>query len=101
VPTAQRKCCRLDLISLNPSSLQIVYQAGSSEMFGSAEHLPIDEQTPICPRTPYGTSKASAYWILQNYRNMYDMYAVTAILFNQESDRRRPHNPVHFAIRLS
>jgi GDPmannose 4,6-dehydratase len=97
--------CRLLNVSITAASLPAsraahpnLRQAGSSEMFGMAECLPITKQTPIRPRTPYGTSKASAYWIIQNYRAMYDMFAVTAILFNQESHRRRPCCPPNILV---
>jgi GDPmannose 4,6-dehydratase len=62
--------------------------AGSSEMYGRVATLPITLNTRIEPRTPYATSKAAAFWSLENHRNMYGTYAVTAVLFNHESPRR-------------
>ncbi len=64
-----------------------LYQAGTSEMFGNAPP-PQSEVTPFHPRSPYGASKLFAYWMVDNYRDAYDMYAVTGILFNHESPRR-------------
>lgn len=64
-----------------------LYQAGSSEMFGNAPP-PQSEETPLCPRSPYAAAKAYAYWITRNYREAYEMYAVTGILFNHEGERR-------------
>ncbi len=66
------------------------YQASSSEMFGkvSAENLPITENTPFHPRSPYGCAKVYAYWITRNYRESYGMFTVNGILFNHESPRR-------------
>ena len=63
------------------------YQAASSEMFGSAPP-PQSESTPFHPRSPYGVSKAFAYWATVNYREAYGMFAVNGILFNHESVRR-------------
>jgi GDPmannose 4,6-dehydratase len=63
------------------------YQASSSELFGSAP-APQSETTPFHPRSPYGAAKAYAYYITQNYREAYGMYAVNGILFNHESPRR-------------
>jgi GDPmannose 4,6-dehydratase len=64
-----------------------VYQAGTSEMFGGAP-APQSEDTPFEPRSPYAAAKVYAYWMVRNYREAYDMYAVTGILFNHESPRR-------------
>ncbi|MGB9357075.1 MAG: GDP-mannose 4,6-dehydratase [Acidimicrobiia bacterium] len=64
-----------------------VYQAGTSEMFGSAPP-PQSETTPFAPQSPYAAAKVYAYWLVRNYREAYDMYAVTGILFNHESPRR-------------
>ena len=64
-----------------------VYQASSSEMFGSTPP-PQNEESPFCPRSPYGTSKVYAYWMVRNYREAYGMFAVNGILFNHESPRR-------------
>jgi GDPmannose 4,6-dehydratase len=74
-------------------------KAGSSEMFGQAEKLPINEATPIAPRTPYATSKASAFWTVRNNRSMYNIFAVTAIFFNHEHPRRGKHNLALFFTR--
>lgn len=63
------------------------YQASSSEMFGSSPP-PQNEDTPFCPRSPYGTSKLFAYWTARNYREAYGLFAVNGILFNHESPRR-------------
>jgi GDPmannose 4,6-dehydratase len=63
------------------------YQAGSSEMFGSAPP-PQSEQTPFHPRNPYGVSKVFAHWITINYREAYGLFAANGILFNHESPRR-------------
>ncbi|MCB5170102.1 GDP-mannose 4,6-dehydratase [Streptomyces bambusae] len=64
-----------------------IYQASSSEMFGSTPP-PQNEQTPFHPRSPYGAAKVFAYWTTVNYREAYDMFAVNGILFNHESPRR-------------
>ncbi len=64
------------------------YQASSSEMFGKVVEVPQKETTPFYPRSPYGVSKVYGHWITVNYRESYDMYAVSGILFNHESPRR-------------
>jgi GDPmannose 4,6-dehydratase len=65
-----------------------LYQASSSEMFGKVREVPQTELTPFYPRSPYGVSKAFAHYITVNYRESYDMHAVSGILFNHESPRR-------------
>ncbi|RZP28556.1 GDP-mannose 4,6-dehydratase [bacterium] len=65
-----------------------VYQASSSEMFGKVLETPQTEVTPFYPRSPYGVSKAFAHYITVNYRESYDLFAVSGILFNHESPRR-------------
>ena len=62
-----------------------VYQASSSEMFGKVEELPIKENTPLQPLSPYAVSKASAHFIAQNYRHSYNLFVSCGILFNHES----------------
>lgn len=64
------------------------YQASSSEMFGEVQEIPQTEKTPFYPRSPYGVAKVYGHWITVNYRESYDMYAVSGILFNHESPRR-------------
>jgi GDPmannose 4,6-dehydratase len=64
------------------------YQASSSEMFGKVQQVPQNEKTPFYPRSPYGVAKVYAHWITVNYRESYDMFAVSGILFNHESPRR-------------
>ena len=64
------------------------YQASSSEMFGKVVEEPQNEQTPFHPRSPYGVAKVYGHWITLNYRESYDMYAVSGMLFNHESPRR-------------
>ena len=64
------------------------YQASSSEMFGRMVENPASENTPFYPRSPYGVSKLYAHWITKNYRESYDMFNVSGILFNHESERR-------------
>lgn len=66
------------------------YQASSSEMFGLVDKnkLPINEQTPFHPRSPYACAKVYAYWITKNYREAYNLHATNGILFNHESPRR-------------
>jgi GDPmannose 4,6-dehydratase len=65
-----------------------MYQASSSEMFGKVREVPQTELTPFYPRSPYGVSKVFAHYITVNYRESYDLYAVSGILFNHESPRR-------------
>jgi GDPmannose 4,6-dehydratase len=65
-----------------------VYQASSSEMYGKVREIPQTELTPFYPRSPYGVSKVFAHYITVNYRESYDMFAVSGILFNHESPRR-------------
>lgn len=64
------------------------YQASSSEMFGKVREVPQNENTPFYPRSPYGVAKVYAHWITVNYRESYDIFAVSGILFNHESPRR-------------
>ena len=64
------------------------YQASSSEMFGKVVEVPQRESTPFYPRSPYGVAKAYAHWITVNYRESYDMFATSGILFNHGSPRR-------------
>ncbi len=66
------------------------YQASSSEMFGKAQQFPQNENTPFHPRSPYGVAKVYAHYITMNYRESYNMYACSGILFNHESPRRGP-----------
>src|SRR5262245_470845 len=65
-----------------------LYQASSSEMFGKVREVPQTEQTPFYPRSPYGVSKVFAHYITVNYRESYDLFAVSGMLFNHESPRR-------------
>lgn len=64
------------------------YQASSSEMFGKVQAVPQREDTPFYPRSPYGVAKVYGHWVTVNYRESYDMFAVSGILFNHESPRR-------------
>ena len=64
------------------------YQASSSEMFGRMVENPAKESTPFYPRSPYGVAKLYGHWITKNYRESYNMFATSGILFNHESERR-------------
>ncbi|HBY96602.1 MAG: GDP-mannose 4,6-dehydratase [Ardenticatenaceae bacterium] len=64
------------------------YQASSSEMFGKVQEVPQRETTPFYPRSPYGVAKVYGHWITVNYRESYDLFACSGILFNHESPRR-------------
>ena len=64
------------------------YQASSSEMFGKVAEVPQTERTPFHPRSPYGVAKVYAHWITVNYRESYDLFATSGILFNHGSPRR-------------
>ncbi|XP_037581038.2 GDP-mannose 4,6 dehydratase isoform X1 [Dermacentor silvarum] len=64
------------------------YQASTSELYGKVQEIPQKETTPFYPRSPYGVAKLYGYWIVVNYREAYDMFAVNGILFNHESPRR-------------
>ncbi|MCK4890117.1 MAG: GDP-mannose 4,6-dehydratase [Candidatus Aminicenantes bacterium] len=64
------------------------YQASSSEMFGKVKEIPQTEETPFHPRSPYGVAKVYGHWITINYRESYDIFGCSGILFNHESPRR-------------
>jgi GDPmannose 4,6-dehydratase len=76
------------------------YQASTSEMYGKVVEKPQTETTPFYPRSPYGVAKLYSYWITKNYRESYNMYACSGILFNHESPRRG-HNFVTRKITLA
>jgi GDPmannose 4,6-dehydratase len=78
-----------------------VYQASSSEMFGKVKSLPINEQTPLHPLSPYAISKASCYWIGINYRESYNVYCTNGVLFNHESYLRSPNFFVKKVVKTS
>ena len=65
-----------------------IYQASTSELYGLVQEIPQKETTPFYPRSPYGVSKLYAHWITKNYRESYNMFACSGILFNHESPRR-------------
>ncbi|MDF9787586.1 GDPmannose 4,6-dehydratase [Polynucleobacter sphagniphilus] len=65
-----------------------LYQAGSSECFGDTHGEPANESTPFHPMSPYAVAKSSAYWLVNNYRDAYSLFACTGILFNHESPLR-------------
>lgn len=64
------------------------YQASTSEMFGLVQEIPQTEKTPFYPRSPYGVAKLYGHWITKNYRESYNLFACSGILFNHESERR-------------
>ena len=64
------------------------YQASTSELYGKVQEVPQTEETPFYPRSPYAAAKLYAYWIVKNYREAYNLFAVNGILFNHESPRR-------------
>ncbi|XP_056621075.1 GDP-mannose 4,6 dehydratase isoform X1 [Triplophysa dalaica] len=64
------------------------YQASTSELYGKVQEIPQKETTPFYPRSPYGAAKLYAYWIVVNFREAYNLFAVNGILFNHESPRR-------------
>jgi GDPmannose 4,6-dehydratase len=72
-----------------------LYNSGSSECFGELGNMPADEDTPFKPRSPYAIAKATAHWQVVNYREAYNIYACTGILFNHES----PLRPTRFVTR--
>ena len=80
------------------------YQASSSEMFGKVREVPQKETTPFYPRSPYGVAKVYGHWITINYRESYDMFACSGILFNHESPRRGmefvPRKVTHHAAKI-
>jgi len=77
----------LDAIRLTDPSARF-YQASSSEMFGKVVEVPQRESTPFYPRSPYGVAKVYGHWITVNYRESYNLFACSGILFNHESPRR-------------
>lgn len=83
------EACKL----FNPSIR--IYNAGSSECFGDTAGQPAVETTPFFPRSPYAVAKSSAYWLVNNYREAYNLYACTGVLFNHES----PLRPARFVTR--
>jgi len=72
---------------LDPKGIKF-YQASSSEMFGKVQEVPQKESTPLYPRSPYGVAKVYGHWITINYRESFDLFACSGILFNHESERR-------------
>ncbi len=69
-----------------------LYNAGSSECFGNTQNIGADESTSFNPRSPYAIAKSSAYWLVSNYREAYNLFACNGILFNHES----PLRPIRF-----
>ncbi|MCX6027718.1 MAG: GDP-mannose 4,6-dehydratase [Chloroflexi bacterium] len=77
----------LDAVRIADRSIRF-YQASSSEMFGKVQEVPQRESTPFYPRSPYGAAKLYGHWITINYRESYNLFACSGILFNHESPRR-------------
>ena len=77
----------LDAVRIVDRSIRF-YQASSSEMFGKVQEVPQRETTPFYPRSPYGAAKVYGHWITVNYRESYNLFACSGILFNHESPRR-------------
>jgi GDPmannose 4,6-dehydratase len=93
----------LDAVRLVDKNIRF-YQASSSEMFGKVREVPQNENTPFYPRSPYGAAKVYGHWITVNYRESYDLFACSGILFNHESPRRGlefvTHKVTHGAARI-
>ena len=85
--TALGVCRMLEAIRLVDRRIKF-YQASSSEMFGKVQEIPQTEKTPFYPRSPYGVSKVFGHYLTINYRESYDLFACSGILFNHESPRR-------------
>ncbi|MGE5264069.1 MAG: GDP-mannose 4,6-dehydratase [Acidobacteriota bacterium] len=81
------------------------YQASSSEMFGKVVEVPQTEKTPFYPRSPYGVAKLYGHWLTVNYRESYNLFAVSGILFNHESPRRGlefvTHKVTYYAAKIA
>lgn len=77
----------LEALRMSDSAIRM-YHAGSSECFGDTNGKPANENTPFDPRSPYAVAKASAYWLVNNYREAYGLFVCTGILFNHESPLR-------------
>ena len=84
----------LEAIRFTGNSTKL-YSAGSSECFGNTGGIPADEETPFRPRSPYAVAKATSFWEVANYREAYNLFACTGILFNHES----PLRPERFVTR--
>ncbi len=84
----------LEAIRFNGKAVRL-YNAGSSECFGNLPDTPADENTPFRPKSPYAVAKAAAFWEVVNYREAYDLFACSGILFNHES----PLRPERFVTR--
>ena len=65
-----------------------IYQASTSELYGKVEEVPQNENTPFHPYSPYAVAKQYGFWITKEYREAYNMYCCSGILFNHESERR-------------
>ena len=81
--------CILDSIKVYSPETKF-YQASTSEMFGLVQEIPQKESTPFHPRSPYGVAKLYAHWMTVNYRESYNLFATSGILFNHESELRGP-----------
>lgn len=94
----------LDAIRIVDPSIRF-YQASSSEMFGKVQQVPQTEKTPFYPRSPYGVAKVYGHWITVNYRESYNLFACSGILFNHEGPRRglefSTHKVTHGAARIA
>jgi GDPmannose 4,6-dehydratase len=81
------------------------YQASSSEMFGKVQQVPQTEKTPFYPRSPYGVAKVYGHWITVNYRESYNLFTCSGILFNHESPRRGlefvTHKVTYYAAKIA
>ena len=77
----------LEVVRMEGKPIRL-YHAGSSECFGDTHGQPANEKTPFNPRSPYAVAKASAFWLINNYREAYGLYACTGLLFNHESPLR-------------
>src|SRR3954449_4523256 len=93
----------LDAIRIADPDIRF-YQASSSEMFGKVQEVPQRESTPLYPRSPYGVAKVYGHWITVNYRESYNLYACSGILFNHESPCRglefSTHKVTHAVARI-
>lgn len=94
----------LDAIRIVDPTIRF-YQASSSEMFGKVQQVPQTERTPFYPRSPYGVAKVYGHWITVNYRESYDLFACSGILFNHEGPRRGlefvTHKVTHGAAKIA